>query len=137
MRSGLPLAFLFHLECDGVVIVNVAAVQKVANAMFQGLKSNEDVDDTLRQELEQVHLEWCLDGKELVSGDHLVLRTSIQVAPLPNGGIAPTLGLIILEGLVCQSSPCHLSQVGLPQLLSPVESSDWKALYARPTLASR
>jgi hypothetical protein len=61
-----------------VVVVVVAVVQEVADAVFQRLKRSPD-------------------GEELVPGDDVVVRVAVEVAPLPDGRVRPALAAVILN----------------------------------------
>ena len=61
-----------------MIVIVIAFVQEVPDAVFQGL-------------------EWSFDGEELVPGDRVVVRMPIQIAPLPHRRIAPPLRLVQLK----------------------------------------
>ena len=44
-----------------------------------------------------LYLKRSPDGEEFVSGDDVVVRVGVQVAPLPHGGVHPTLAPVFLK----------------------------------------
>jgi hypothetical protein len=47
-----------------------------------------------------LYLKRSPDGEELVPGDDVVVRVGVQVAPLPHGGVHPTLASVFLKYFV-------------------------------------